>query len=122
MGDEFIKTKSKSYKRRAEKLHAEEFGQRGISAGAPEKTTYVVRFTAPSVTPSPGDAIWLADIPGKAGVRVMHETTVIGEVDGPGSTKLRAVMAANPACSGMLPGVVAHAKDVSGYAKAKINF
>jgi len=121
MGDEFIKKKTQSYKHQAEKIHAEDFNQTGVFATLPEETTYAFRFKAPGVEPQLGDEVWLADIPGKTGVRVMLGTTTIGEVDPAGSTKLRELMAENSACGGVLPGVVVGAKDISGYAKAKVS-
>jgi hypothetical protein len=121
MGDEFIKKKTQSYKHQAEKIHAEEFSQTGVFTDLPEETTYAFRFKSPGIEPQLGDEIWLADIPGKTGVRVMLGTTTIGEVDGAGSTKLREIMAENAASGGVLPGVVVGEKDVSGYAKAKVS-
>lgn len=120
MGDDFIKKKSQSFKRQAEKVHAQDFNQGGVFTAAPEKTTYVFRFKAPSVEPQPGDEIWLADVPGKAGVRVMHGTTTIGEVDAVGSDRLRKLIAENESTGGVLPGIVVGAKDIAGFAKAKV--
>jgi len=121
MGDEFIKTQSQSYRRQAEKIHAEEFNQRGIFFEVPERTNYVFRFNAPGVEPQPGEQVWLADVPGKQGVRVMLGTTTIGEVDTVGSAKLRTLFADNENCGGILPGVIVQIKDLAGYAKAKVS-
>lgn len=120
MGDDFIEKKAKSYRRQAEKVHAQEFNQAGVSASAPERVSYVVRFQAPGVELKVGEAITLANVPGKAGIRVMLGSTNIGEVDAAGSTKLRDLMAANKACGGFLPGVVVSEKDIAGFAKAKV--
>jgi hypothetical protein len=121
MGDDFIKKKTQNYRRQAEKIHAQEFGQSGVSSGAPERTAYVFRFQCPGVDPMRGEEIWLADVPGKPGVRVMQGTNTIGEVDAAGSTKFRALIAENKTAGGFVPGVIAGEKDVAGYAKAKIS-
>jgi hypothetical protein len=121
MGDEFIKKKSKSYRRQAEKVHAEDFNQSGIFTVVPERTSYVFRFKAPGVEPQPGEEIWLADVPGKACVRVLQGTTTIGEVDNAGSAKLRELIGEHEGSGGVLPGVVVSGKDVAGYAKAKVS-
>lgn len=121
MGDDFIKIKAKSYRRQAEKVHAEEFNRRGVLSLLPDSTSYVVRFKAPGVDVQPGAEILLADVPGKAGVRVMEGTTMIGEVDAAGSSKLRELLAKNKSAGGILPGVVVSTKDVAGYAKAKVS-
>lgn len=120
MGDDFIQKKTQSYRRQAEKVHAQEFNQLGVSASAPERVSYVVRFQSPGVELARGEAIMLADVPGKTGVRVMQGSNTIGEVDAAGSAKLRALMAANKTSGGFLPGVVVGEKDIAGFAKAKV--
>ena len=120
MGDDFIKKKTQNYRHQAEKVHAQEFGQAGVSSSAPERISYVFRFQSPGVEPKRGEEIWLADVPGKTGVRVMQGTNTIGEVDAAGSAKFRALVAEDKTSGGFVPGVVAGEKDVAGFAKAKI--
>jgi hypothetical protein len=122
MGDDFIKKKSQSYRRQAEKVYAQEFQQAGVSAAAPERISYVFRFQAPGVEVARGEEIWMADVPGKAGVRVMQGSTTIGEVDAAGSAKFRALIVENKTVGGFVPGTVVGEKDAAGFAKAKVTF
>lgn len=121
MGDDFIFEQTQAYRRQAEKVHEQEFNQSGVFTVVPEETSYVFRFKAPNANPQVGDEIWLADLPGKDGVRVLFGTITIGEVDAAGSTKLRKLMGGGDDGGGVLPGVVVSQKDIAGYAKAKVS-
>ena len=121
MGDDFINSLTTSFRRKAEKIHDQEFNQCGIFTVIPEETCYVVRFRAPNATPKLNDEVWLADIPGKDGIRVLHNLTPIGEVDAAGSIRLRKLLADKAACGGVLPGVIVSEKDIAGYSKAKVS-
>lgn len=119
MGDDFIQKKNQSFKHQAERLHAEEFGSVSLFDAAPEEARRLLRFRCPEENPVIGEFVAFVDVPGKERVRVMLDTTMIGEADAASTHEVRSILAAHPNLHGVLPGRVVSEKDIAGFCKAE---
>ena len=119
MGELYIAEKAKGFNHKAEKEHAEQLSSAGLLAAIRDLSQRVIRIEAPGTNLSSGTRVRLLE-ENRNLMTVIHGTSRVGEVDGAGTTELRALLSAHPELGGMVTAKVVAGPDWSGTYEAAI--